>query len=605
MYKPPNLLTRFQEKKITNQRILIGLLFIGTLIIVLLARIAYLQIIDYQKYMMLSNHNQLRLVPLPPARGLIYDRQGKLIAHNIPAFHLAIIPELVKDLTQTLAQLSEMMTISLEQQQNFLEKVAHHPSHQRQVLKLKLTEEEVSRFAVNQYRFPGVFLMVDLIRDYPFGALLAHVLGYVSEANKEDLKKIDKKRYAGTYQLGKVGLEKFYEPQLQGQAGYQQIETDVRGREIRVMSTFPAVSGLDLHLSLDVALQTKATEALGENRGAIVALDPSNGEILALVSTPSFDPNQFVRGLDQNSYNQLLQKDSRPLFNRAIQGQYPPASTIKPIVGLAGLVTRKIDLQQKIFDPGWYQLNQNGRIYRDWQKEGHGWTNFEKSLRESCDIFYYTLAEKLGINTLSLWLSSAGLGKATGIDLPAEQIGLVPTPSWKKKAHGSAWYPGETIITGIGQGYILATPLQLAVLASYIANQGEAFRPHLNKQATLEKLPSIKLDNTHYWTAIIESMRQVVQHPRGTAYRYFTGSPLKAAGKTGTAQVFGLKANEKYEHHSLASHLRDHSLFIGFSPIERPKIVVAVILENQRASAAIGRQVMEAYLGSYAETPLS
>lgn len=596
MYKQPKRHPQHDEKRLNTARAFEGLVFIGFFMLILLAWLGYLQIIQHQKYATLSNRNQLRLVPIPPSRGLIYDRHGNLLARNVPAYHLGIIPEQVPNLTKVLKELSEVVPISPYQQQAFLERVAHSPAHQRQIIKSKLTEEEVSRFAVDQYRFAGVNLFVDLCRDYPYGDLFAHTIGYVSEANKEDLITLDRKRYAGTFQLGKNGLEKFYEEKLQGEPGYHQMETDVRGREVRVLASYPATNGTDLHLTIDLALQRAATKALGANRGAVVALDPRNGEILAIVSTPSFDPNLFVRGLDKETYNQLRQESGRPLFNRTIQGQYPPASTIKPIVGLAGLATQKINHQFSIFDPGFYQIKGAGRAYRDWQEKGHGWTDLEKSIRESCDVYYYTLAEKLTIHHLSLWLSAAGLGRSTGIDLPGEQIGLVPSAAWKKKALGTAWYPGETLITGIGQGYILATPLQMAVYASYLANRGEAYQPHLNKHATLEKLAPIKLDNMRYWKAIIEPMHQVVQHPRGTAYRYFTGLNFQAAGKTGTAQVFGLKANEKYDHDSVASHLRDHSLFIGFAPVDEPTIAVAVILENQRASAMVARQVMEAYL---------
>lgn len=587
---------RSQDKRAVTQRAIVILSFITFFMLVLLARVAYLQIIDHQKYATLSNRNQMRLVDIPASRGLIYDRHGKLLARNVPAFQLAINPEQVQDLPKTLEELSKIIPISKEQRQACEEKVAHNPSHQTQTLKLKLSEEDVSRFSVNQYRFPGVNLAVNLIRDYPYGELLAHVIGYVSEANKEDLLKTDKKHHSGTYQIGKTGLEKHYEQALQGQPGYQQMETDVLGREVRVISTYPAISGADLHLTLDLELQKAARKALGENRGAVIALDPNNGEILAFVSTPSFDPNLFVRGLDNASYEALARSPDRPLFNRIIQGQYPPASTVKPILALAGIETQQISPQQKIFCHGSFQLKGNSRVYNDMKRDGHGWTTVEKSIRESCDVFYYMLAEKLTISGLSTWLSSVGLGKATGVDLPGEQKGLVPSAAWKRKTQGTTWYPGETIISGIGQGYLLATPIQLAVAGSYIANRGQAFKPHLNKALTPQKLAPFNINHPDNWSIIIESMHQVVQHPQGTGYRYFKGVGFDAAGKSGTAQVYGLKAHEKYEHHSVASHLRDHSLFIAFAPKEQPKIVVAVVLEHQRASALVAREVLEAYL---------
>lgn len=594
MYRTRYINNRHEEKRLTAQRVIVSILIFSLMILGLLARVAYLQIFDHQKYATLSDRNQLRLIPIPPPRGLIYDRKGNLLAHNIPGFHLAVIPEQVPDIKKTLEEINKIIPIDAEQKESFLEKVARSPSHQRQLLKLKLQEEEVSRFAVNQYRFPGVFLAVDLIREYPYGSLFAHTLGYVGEATKQELSKLDQKRYSGAYQLGKSGLEKFYENKLQGEPGYQQVETDVRGREVRTMNTIAAVAGEDIHLTLDADLQQQVTKILQGKKGAIIVVNPQNGEILSMVSMPSFDPNLFVRGLNQETYQLLRDAPERPLFNRTIQGQYPPASTIKPIVGLAGLTAQKVTLNQKVFDPGFYQLNGVGRHYRDWMHQGHGWTDFEKSIRESCDIYYYVLAEKMGIQTLSTWLSDVGLGKQTGIDLPGEQKGLVPNASWKKKALGQVWYPGETLIAGIGQGYLLSTPLQLSTMASYIANRGKAFKPHLNKNAQLEPLPELKADKQH-WDAVFSAMSQVTSHPRGTATRYFAGANFQAAGKTGTAQVFGLKENEKYNHATTAQHLRDHSLFIGFAPVEKPEIAVVVILENERASAAVARQVMESY----------
>ncbi len=594
-YRHQHIHAKVHEQRLTTQRAAVGIGIIGIMMVILLVRVAYLQILDHQKYSTLSNKNQLRLVPIAPPRGLIYDRNGKLLAKNIPAFHLSVIPDDVPDMDGMLDEVNKIIPIDADARKAFLEKVDNSPSHQRQLLKLKLSEEEVSRFAVNQYRLPGVSLTVDMIRDYPYGDLLGHVIGYVSEANKDDLRKMDKKRYAGTYQIGKIGLEKFYETQLQGTPGYQQMETDVLGREVRALATMPSNAGGDLHLTIDVDLQRIATQALGENRGAIVMVDPNNGEVLAMASTPTFDPNLFVRGLDNRAYNALRQALDRPLFNRAIQGQYPPGSTVKPIVALAGLSTQKVNTTQKVFDPGYYQLNGQGRHYRDWQKQGHGWTDLEKSIRESCDIYYYILAEKLGITQLSNWFSDVGLGKSTGIDLPGEQKGIVPSIAWKKKALNTVWYPGETLITGIGQGYTTATPLQLAVMASYIATRGQAYGLHLNKALAPKKLPSLKVPDENSWDAIIEPMHQVTQHPRGTAFKYFTGFNVEVAGKTGTSQVFGIKQNEKYEHDKIAQHLRDHSLFIGFAPINNPTVVITVLLENQRASASVARLVLEKY----------
>lgn len=586
---------RFDEKRSLRKRALAGMLIIGAFILLLIGRMAFLQIWDHEKYTTLSKRNQLRIIPIPATRGLIFDRNGSILAKNAPAFHLTLIPEQTDNLPQTLDALSQIVPMTPVQRQQFLDQAAHRPAHQRQILPIRLTEEDVSRFAVNQYRFPSITLMVEMIREYPHGPLLAHILGYVSEMNKEELQKIDQKRYAGNLQIGKIGLEKTYETQLQGEPGYQHMETDVLGREIRALYTHPSIAGQDLHLTLDLPLQQAAMAAMGEERGAIIVINPKNGAILAMVSTPSFDPNLFVKGLDNTTYQQLRQAPDRPLFNRAIQGQYPPASTIKPTVALAGLMQGKISSQDRIFDPGWYQLNGAGRLYRDWVERGHGFTDLEKAIRESCDTYFYITAEKLGITQLAYWFGQVGLGRLTGVDLPGEQKGLVPSIAWKKKALGAPWYPGETIIHGIGQGYTLATPLQLAVMACYLANRGEAFKPHLNGSLSPEKLPAMHVSNPKFWQEVIEPMRQVTQHERGTAYRFFTHLDIDVAGKTGTAQVFGLKANEKYRHDAIAKHLRDHSLFIGFAPVENPEIAIAVILENQKASAGVGRRVIEAY----------
>jgi len=584
------------EKKLIRQRAFVGTLFIGFCLLVLLARAAYLQLILHNKYATLSTKNQLRLQPIPPIRGLIFDRNGNLLAQNAPAYHLAIVPNQVQNINQTLEELGQIISFSQEQQQSLMERIAHNPSHQRQILKLKLSEDEVSRFAVQQYLFKGVEIVGDLIRDYPHGDQFAHIIGYVSDASKEDLIGKDKKRYAGTYQIGKIGLEKFYEDWLQGTPGYHHVETDAMGREIRVLASYPATNGKDLHLTIDLPLQTLATSLMKNKRGAIVVIAPKSGEILALVSSPSFDPNPFVRGIDTQSYRRLQQTSERPLFNRAIQGQYPPASTIKPILGLAGLANKTINAEHKIFDPGYFQLQDSTRLYRDWKPQGHGWTNLNKAIRESCDTYFYDLSEKLTIQYMVPWFEAFGFGHKCGLDLPVEQNGLVPTPTWKKRVHGTSWYRGETLITGIGQGFFLATPLQLATYASYLANRGEAFQPHLNKNLDPIPLPSIKVDNPDDWQLIIESMYQALHYPSGTAFQYFRNIPFKAAGKTGTAQVFGLKTDQKYVANEIATHLRDHSLFVGFAPLKNPQIAVAVILENETGSALMTRKIMEAYL---------
>lgn len=585
---------RFDPNQAFKKRAVIGLCIMGAFMLLLLLRMGALQIWDHQKYTTLSKRNQLRLIPIPAERGLIYDRHGNLLAKNVPAYYLALVPDQVDDLPATLNALSKIVPLPEEKRTRFLEQITLKPKHQRQVLPVDLSEEDISRFAVQLYRFPGVNIMVDMQREYPYGSLFAHVIGYVGEMTKEELKQHSKTQNINPLQIGKTGLEKQYDLSFQGQPGFQHVETDAMGREIRTLYTHPSVPGQDLHLTLDLRLQQIALRALGQNNGVIIALNPKNGEILAMVNAPSYDPNIFVKGIDNITYQKLMHAPERPLFHRAIQGQYPPASTIKPTVALAGLMNDKIQPKERIFDPGWFQLHEAGRLYRDTPSTGHGMTDLEKAIRVSCDTYFYAAADKIGIQQLSHWYQQVGLGRATGIDLPGEQKGIVPSAAWKRKTIGESWYPGETVITGIGQGYTLATPLQLAVMGSYFANRGDAYKPHLSLSKTPEKLPHLNVP-PNYWQMIIEPMRQVTQHEQGTAYRYFKDTTLNVAGKTGTAQVFGLKANERYYHDKVAKHLRDHSLFIGFAPANDPEIVIVVLLEHERFSGGIAKLVLEEY----------
>ncbi len=578
----------------------------------LIGRLAFLQIYQHDLYRTLSLNNQVRIVPIVPKRGLIFDRQGILIAENIPIFSLEITPERTPNIENTLSEIHAIMPITNSERHQFSKQLKYKRRDEGIPIRVRLTEQEVAKFSLEKHRLPGVDIAAHLIRYYPLGESFAHALGYVGPISQKDLLEIDQAAYRGTNFIGKVGVEKSYEAILHGKTGYQHIETDAKGRTIRVLNRIPPKPGANLHLSLDSHLQLSAFKALEGLKGAIVAIEPETGAVLALISKPSFDPNLFAEGIDVKTYRSLQNSSERPLFNRAIKGQYPPGSTIKPLVALKVLELGAVNPDFKIFDPGWYQLNHTGRLYRDWiffsKRHGHGWVDMEKAIAQSCDTYFFTLANKLGVENLHNIYSRFGLGKATDIDLVGEASGLSPSAAWKKRVYNEAWYPGDTLNIGIGQGTLLATPLQMAQVAATLANRGHRFVPHLvsaidthhNDQPieTLpQEIPPVIIKNPDHWKLVINAMKNVVHMPGGTAYRISHGIKYQVAGKTGTAQVFNLKQNEKYEVNKVKAHLRDHSWFIAFAPIENPKIAVAVIVENKhsKTGADIARVVLDSY----------
>lgn len=593
----------FKESQLYLNRAIIAAVLVFIVVIILIIRLVYLQISQHDVYKTLSLNNQVRIVPITPNRGLIFDRNGVLLAENMPAFSLELTPERTPNIGAALKAINDIMPITDTERQQFYKQLKYKRRNESIPIRIKLSEEEVAKFSVEKHRMPGVDIVARLIRHYPFGENLAHALGYIGPISEKDLTQINPANYRGTYNIGKIGIEKFYEDVLHGTTGYQHVETDAKGRTIRILNRIPPVSGSDLYLSLDNRLQSAAIEALKDLKGAIVAIDPNNGEILALVSNPAFDPNLFTQGIDVQTYAALQNSPDRPLFNRAIRGQYPPGSTVKPMVALQGLELGTVTPQFQIFDPGWYKLNGVGRMYRDWiyfaRRHGHGTVDMEKAIAQSCDTYFFTLAHKLGVKNLHNIFTRFGLGKITNIDTTGEAAGLAPNAEWKKRVYKEDWYPGDTLNIGIGQGMLLATPLQVAQFAAIIANRGKGFEPHFAIKQQPKAIPPVILKQDKNWDIIINGMQKVVQ-PGGTANRISQKLTYTIAGKTGTAQVFNLKQHEKYEVNKIKAYLRDHSWFIAFAPVENPQIALAVLVENKykKVGADVARVVLDSYFHS-------
>ena len=585
----------------------------GVLALVLVGRLAHLQIFQYQHFATLSENNRVKIVPIAPTRGLIFDRQGEILAQNLPSYSLEVVPEAVDDIDALVAELREIVEITVGDEEAFRTALARKRRFEKVPLRLRLEDHEVARFSVNRHRFPGVDIGASLTRDYPLDALGVHVVGYVGRINRRELDRIDQAEYRGTTHIGKTGVEASYEEWLHGKVGYQRVETNAQGRILRVLDRHDPVPGRNLFLTVDAGLQRTAEAALGDENGAIVALDPVTGAVLAMASNPRFDPNLFARGIDAGTYRALQRSLDRPLFNRAINGQYPPGSTIKPFVGLAGLDSGVDHARGRIWCPGWFSLPGRKHRYRDWKKWGHGRIGLHDAIVQSCDVYFYELALALGIDQMHDYLSEFGFGERTGIRLRGESPGLMPSRTWKRDVRGQPWYPGETLITGIGQGFVLATPIQLATATAGIATGGVRVRPRIVDRAVdpatgnieevePETVANVQLVAAPNWQRIIEAMTGVVHGPRGTARRIGTELEYRIAGKTGTAQLVAIGQNEKYDSKKLAKKLHDHGLFIAFAPVERPRIAVSVIVENggsgSGVAAPLARIVIEAWLGT-------
>lgn len=595
----------YAEVRIFGARMLFSAFVVLLLCGVLVYRYFDLQINQYEKYRTESDRNRVQLQPIAPKRGLIFDRNGVVLADNAPSYSLTITKEIAGNLEQTLALLQSLLAIDDDDVAKFRERLQGRRPYQPVPLRFRLTEEEIAILAINRYRLPGVEVEAEFVRSYPHGPLFAHALGYVGRISEKELKTLDPANYSGTHYVGKIGVERFYEDKLHGQVGYQNVETNARGRVLRVLERNEPTPGKNIKLHLDAKLQKIAQEALGDNLGSVVAIDPRDGGVLVLVSTPAFDSNLFVTGISSKDYRALRDSPDMPLFNRSLQGAYPPGSTVKPIFALAGLHYGVVTPATRIPDPGWYQLPNDSRFYRDWRRGGHGTVDVRQSIAQSCDVYFYDLAHKLGIDRLHDFSIQFGFGARTGIDNTHEASGVMPSREWKRRARKQAWFPGETLSAGIGQGYMTSTPLQLAVATATIATRGVRREPRMVQSIDDQPLPPSPTQTVNvsdqWWNVIFEGMQDVVHGERGTAKGMGRTLTYHMAGKTGTAQVVGYAQGIKYDASQVAKRRRDHALFVGFAPIEDPQIAVAVLVENgehgSTAAAPIARKVIDAYLG--------
>jgi len=609
------------EQRLFLRRVIVSSILAVGLIGLVAGRLTQLQIIDYEYFSAQSQGNRIRVQPLPPTRGLIFDRDGIVLAENLPSYQLELTPEQVPDIDETLGRLAEANLIDAENLDELKALIDSRRRFDAIPIRRRLTDEDVAKFAVDRPRFPGVEIRARLARNYPFGPTVAHALGYVGGISASDMRTLDKIDYAGTALIGKISLEQTYESDLHGDVGHVSVLVNARGRIMETFAGQPAVPGQDLILTLDIESQIVAHEALSGRRGAIVAIDPKTGEILVFTSAPAFDPNAISIGMTRKEYGVLQDDPDLPLFNRALRGSYPPGSTIKPILALAALHFDIVDPERRIFCRGFFTLPGNRHRYRDWKRGGHGFVDMHQSIEQSCDVYFYTLAQELGIDRMEKFLRQFGLGAKTGVDISGEKSGLVPSRDWKRAnfsdRQNQVWYPGETVITGIGQGYLLATPLQLAHATATIASRGKRLQPTLLRgyvdpvSETAKYFEPVVIEqrvdvvNDRQWDRIISAMNAVLQGRNGTARAVGRDAPFTMAGKSGTAQVFSVGQDEEYNSEEIEERKRDHALFIAFAPLEDPRIAVAVVVENgesgSRTAAPMARRVMETYLSKVTE----
>lgn len=587
--------------------------FVLILFLVLYTRFYYLQVTQQEHYHTLAEANRISISPLVPNRGLIYDRGGRVLAQNYSAYTLEVVPSKIQDLESTLNELAAIIDITPTDRQRFRKLLKESKRFKSLPIRNRLTDEEIAAFAVNRYRFPGVEIRARVLRQYPEKETVSHVIGYISRINDQDLELLERhgelNNYRGSLHIGKIGIEQSYEKQLHGITGFEEVETDAAGRSIRVLSRTPPIPGNNLILSLDLGLQEAAEKAFGDQRGALVALDPNNGEVLAFVSKPGYDNNLFIGGIDQENWNLLNNSIDRPLNNRALRGVYPPGSTFKPFMALAALELGKRTPEYSMSDPGYFSLPGVERRYRDWKPGGHGRVDLHKSLVVSCDTYYYSLANDLGIDNIHSFIGQFGLGKRTGIDIEGEVAGLLPSSAWKMNQYKQKWYAGDTISVSIGQGYNLTTPLQLAFATMLIANNGKAYLPRLVKQmqnsqtGEIEDIPAKLLYSLNLKPKNLDLVKSAlvdVTRPGGTAAKAGANAAYTFAGKTGTSQVIGIKQGERYNEKTINERHRDHAMFIAYAPAENPKIALAVLVENTgtggSTAAPIARKVFDYFL---------
>jgi penicillin-binding protein 2 len=597
-----------------EQRIFAGRLFVTAVVtavmaIIIMARYVDLQINRHQNFATHSDNNRVHVRPAPPSRGLIYDRNGELLADNRPTYSLTIVRERSESLDSLLANVTELIDISDEDIKRFRKRLKRRKPFEQTPLKYNLTEEERGILAVNGFRLQGAEITARLTRFYPNHELFAHVIGYVGRINERESQNIDAIAYSGTDSIGKIGIEKYYENQLLGTVGSENVETNARGRVMRILNSVNAIPGDSLTLHLDSRLQQVAYDAFAGERGALVAIDVKTGGILSIVSAPSYDPNLFVSGISQKNYNQLINSPDRPMFDRAIRGQYPPGSTVKPLFGLIGLHNDTITMDYTINDPGYFFMEGIERPWRDHNSKrgGHGTgVDLAEAIIESCDVYFYKMSVKTGIDLLSSYGEIFGLGNTTGIDLPGERPGIMPSRNWKQQARQQVWFNGDTINVSIGQGFMLATPLQLAVMSARIASRGKMIKPTLVQSINstpvatqVSDIPDLEI-NSDYWDYIHKAMRDVVHSPKGTAKGISAGLDYEIAGKTGTAQVISIDAEDEYDSSKIDKSKWDHALFVAFAPMDDPQIAIGLIVENgehgSSAAAPIARQVIDTYM---------
>jgi penicillin-binding protein 2 len=610
----------WREQRLFEQRAIAAIVLIGLLATVLVSRLLWLQIKRYDHFTDLAQGNRVRVEPLPAPRGMIYDRTGAVLAENRPAYQLELVREQVKDLEATLEGLVGIGVLNPDDLDFVRRAIRSRRAFDSVPIRLRLSEEDMARFALHRHRFPGVDIRTRLARHYPQGETAVHAVGYVGTLSESDLQRVDREEYAGVSTIGKIGVEGTFEDALRGRNGSRQIMVNAQGRSVdretvldEPLRTIAANPGADLYLTLDLEVQRVAEQAVQGQRAAIIALDPRNGEVIALVSRPGFDPNSFARGLTRAEFAALNEDPDRPLFNRALRGTYPPGSTIKPVVALAGLEHGLVTPTTTRACPGWYSLPGSSHRFRDWKRSGHGSVALIEAVAQSCDIYFYALAAQLGVERLHEFLGRFGLGGPTGLDVGGEKSGLLPSTAWKrsafKRAAQQVWFPGETVIFGIGQGYMTSTPMQLAQMTSVLAMRGASHRPRLVRAlrdpvtrvetpVPPAPLPTVRLRDPADWDVAVQGMVAVMQG--GTASRAAAGAEYSIAGKTGTAQVFSIAQNARYDESAISERLRDHAWFIAFAPVEAPRIAVVVLVENGRSgsgtAAPIARSVMDAYL---------
>ena len=598
------------ETALFRRRALAGFVIIAACLAVLFGRFFHLQVVRHDEFSARSDANRIKLRPLPPARGLIYDRNGVVLADNIPQYRLELTPEQVEDVDDTLRRLGAVIVLSDEDLERFRELRRLKRRFDGVPVRLQLNESEVAHFAVHRHRFPGVEVVPYLTRSYPQRELLSHVVGYVGRIDEGDRERLDPARYAGFSHIGKTGIERQYEDLLLGEPGYEQVETDAQGRALRVLQRMPPTQGSNVRLTLDVRLQEAVAAAFDGRPGAAVAIDPRNGEVLALVSLPGFDPNLFVNGISRADYRALLEAPYRPLFNRALQGGYEPGSTVKPFLGIAALELGLRTPEYTVSSTGEFRLEGSSHVWHDWKPGGHGRIDLREAIAQSVNTYFYALAMDLGIDRMTGYMMRFGFGRPTGIDLQGEASGLLPSREWKQRVHRTPWYPGETVIAGIGQGYWIATPLQLASALATLASGGERHVPHLlfatqaSREASLLRPvvaaePSFIRDPSHV-DVVREGMVAVMHGPTGTARATGAGSTYRIAGKSGTAQRYRRRDASEYDEKKIAEHLRHQALFVAFAPAEDPRIAVALVVEHgssgSKAAAPVAKAILDAYL---------